>query len=167
MKKLIVLFALIALLSIGTTATALPAEDMIEMASLDQYAAAMMAASEYNVTFAGGYIYDSDSGEGIEGAVVTVNCDGETQTDTTDSNGFYLVTIPCSENDIIQVTATSTNGSGSNSSTVESLGDVTMDMTTINIGVARADITIPEFPIAALPALLSMFSFGLVRKRLF
>ena len=149
MKKLIILFALIAFLAIGATAIA--------------------PTAEYNITFAGGYIYDVDTNLGVEGASVTVYCveSDETRTDTTDINGYYLVTIPCSTDDTLQVTATKDSDSGSNSGTVESLESVTMGTTEINIGVAQVDITIPEFPIAALPALLSMFSFGLVRKRLF
>ena len=149
MKKLIVLFALIAFLSMGSTAIA--------------------PAGEYNITLAGGYVYDVNTNNTVQGADVTVHCveSNETRTDTTDANGYYIVSIPCSVNDTVQVTATKNSDSGSNSSIVDFQGTLTMGTTTINIGVARVDVTIPEFPIAALPALLSMFSFGLVRKKLF
>ena len=149
MKKLLIIVALVAFLSIGAIAIA--------------------PAGEYNVTFAGGYVYDIDTNDPVSGANVSVHCveSNETRIDTTDANGYYLVTIPCSTNDTLQITAAKNSDSGSNSGTVEYLETVTMGTTEINIGVAQVDITIPEFPVAALPALLSMFSFGLVRKRLF
>ena len=150
MKKLIVLFALMAFLAIGSTA--------------------MAQTGEYNVTLAGGYVYDvNTNNSAVVGADVTVHCveSNETRTGTTDANGYYLVSIPCSVDDTVQVTATKDSDSGSNSGLVTAYGIVTMGSTTINVGVTQIDVVIPEFPIAALPALLSMFSFGIIRKKLF
>ena len=155
MNKLLVLFTIIAFLSLGSTAAA-------------------TELSMYNISLVGGYIYDDVTNDGIGGATVTVLCIGnsETRTDTTDSNGFYFVMIPCSENDTIQVTATAGSKSGSNSANVTHIWNIYMydsdwDYTLVDVGLTHVDVTIPEFPITALPAVLSMLSFGLVRRRLF
>ena len=149
MNKLFVLFTIIAFLSLGSTAIAPP----------------LM----YDVTLAGGYIYDDETGLGIPGADVSVLCveSGKTMTDTTDPNGYYLVTIQCSPGNTIQVSASADSKSGSAAGQVIWFGSVIMDMTLINVGVSYVNVTIPEFPITALPAVLSMLSFGLVRRRLF
>ena len=150
MNKLFVLFTIIAFLSLGSTAIA--------------------PATMYDVTLAGGYVYDDVTNLGIEGADVTVLCvdNGRTMTDITDINGFYLVTIQCLPGNIIQVTASMDDKSGSNAGMVIYSGiSAFMDMTMININTSWVDVTIPEFPITALPAVLSMLSFGLVRRRLF
>ena len=119
MNKLLVLFTIIIFLSLGSTAIALP--------------------SIYDVTLAGGYVYDDVTGDGIEGANVTVLCvqNGNTTTDTTDSNGFYLVTIPCSPGNIIQVTASTDSKSGKKSGMVIYSGNcIGMDTTLIFINLS-------------------------------
>ena len=179
MKKLFVIIAMVAFISMGATALAESSGDF--EGSSDFESTIIVSGFEdtnfpeniivdlYDVTIAGGYIYDDVTGDGIPGADVTIRCveTGKTMTDTTDPEGYYLVTIQCGTGDTIEVTATADGKSGSNSGIVEHLGNITMGETVIDLNISRVDVTIPEFPVTALPALLSMFSFGLVRKRLF
>ncbi|NOQ55300.1 MAG: hypothetical protein GQ477_00680 [Nanohaloarchaea archaeon] len=187
MKKLLVIVAMVALFSMSATALAESGE-FSESSDFDLSSTDVLYNSEhkvlydsnlldvpetagtyYEVTLAGGYIYDDVTGDGIQGAEVEVLCveNGKTMTDTTDVNGYYLVTIQCGTGDTIEVTATAGDKSGSDSGTVAYSGSIYMGETRIDLGISRVDVTIPEFPVAALPALLSMFSFGLIRKRLF
>ncbi|NOQ55301.1 MAG: hypothetical protein GQ477_00685 [Nanohaloarchaea archaeon] len=169
MKKIMVLIAMVALLTMSATALADPSPAGASMLSgLDTMDLPEATGVYYEVTLAGGYIYDDVTGDGIEGAEVEVLCveSGKTMTDTTDVNGYYLVTIQCGTGDTIVATATAGDKSGSDSGTVDSVGSIYMGESRIDLGVSRVDVTIPEFPVTALPALLSMFSFGLIRKRL-
>ena len=165
MKKIFVIIAMVVFLSMGATVLAEPSLPGLAFAEEE----VQTNGYAYDVTLAGGYIYDDVTGDGIPGAEVTVHCveTGKTMTDTTDSFGYYLVTIQCGPGDTVEVSATTGDKSGSDSGTTTYLGSILMGESLINISVSRVDVTIPEFPITALPALLSMFSFGLIRKRLF
>ena len=165
MKKIFVIIAMVVFLSMGATVLAEPSLPGLAFAEKE----VQTNGYAYDVTLAGGYIYDDVTGDGIPGADVTVHCveTGKTMTDTTDSFGYYLVTIQCSPDNTVEVYATTGDKSGSDSGTANYLGSILMGESLINISISRVDVTIPEFPVTALPALLSMFSFGLIRKRLF
>ncbi|NOQ38245.1 hypothetical protein GQ472_05130 [archaeon] len=113
-----------------------------------------------------GKITDIDTGDEVEDADIFIECLANTEftSATSDSQGNYYAVLECPVDATVRVTATKNSESGSEAGTVESIGTIG---TEIDIGLAHIDVSIPEFPIAAIPALLSMFSFGLVRKRLF
>ena len=114
-----------------------------------------------------GTIYDIDTDLPISGADIYVECLDNYEITTTISglSGDYIAALPCPMDGTVRVTAIEESiGSGENTGLVEYIGT---PGTEVNVGMAHIDVSIPEFPIAALPALLSMFSFGLIRKRLF
>ena len=113
-----------------------------------------------------GTIYDIDTFTGIADADVYIECINNSKNTTTTSNinGYYMAALPCPMDGTVWVTAIKESiGSGENTGLVEYIGTFG---TEVDVGMVHIDVTIPEFPIAALPALLSMFSFGLLRKRL-
>jgi len=156
MKKLFVIIAMLAFISMGATALAESSEDF--EGSSDFESKTIVSGFEdidfpeniivqlYDVTIAGGYIYDDETGDGIPGADVTVHCveSDKTMTDTTDPEGYYLVTIQCSLGDTIEVTATTDGKSGSNSGIVEHLGNITMGETVIDLNISRVNSRIPD-----------------------
>lgn len=115
-------------------------------------------------TEAFGYVTDqTGSLPGIAGANVTVECGDEQSTTISDHKGFYYRMMDCDEGETITATAQKGNHTGSNS-----------DNPTINNGYGYAemdiqlqdtDVQIPEYPSTAIPALISILSFGLVRLR--
>ena len=113
-----------------------------------------------------GQIIDIDTQTGVSGATVEIEClnNSNTATTTSDENGDYYATLACPIGELIEVTATMGTESGANTGVVQDIGTIG---TEVDVGLANIDVTIPEFPIAALPALLSIFSLGLVRRRLF
>ncbi len=125
-----------------------------------------LSPGEYNISFIGGYITDTSTGDAIGGADITVLCidNGETNSGTSQSTGFYLISVPCSVGNTIKVTATSGTESGISTGIIEYFGSVILGITKVNIGIAKIDVGIPEFPVVALPALLAMLSFGIARR---
>ncbi|NOQ38243.1 hypothetical protein GQ472_05120 [archaeon] len=131
------------------------------------------------MTYVYGTVYDSE-GEGIWHAKVTVHCieTGDTRFDpNTDKDGNYEIqTIECSVGDTVFVNVTKDDVEiGTGTGIVEECTDelprcnshIHAGIVNVNIESTGGDIPIPEFPVAALPALLSIFSFGLIRKNLF
>ena len=125
-----------------------------------------------DMTFVYGKVFDISTGENVSGASVSVHCieTGDTRTATSDSEGNYKIpTLKCSVNNTIDVTVTKDNVEiGTGTGTVdECFEELSMCNAEVHAGIAEIDVVIPEFPITALPAVLSMLSFGLIRKRLF
>ena len=116
-------------------------------------------------TYIYGTIYDNENMP-ITHAKVTVQCASTKIDQNTDKDGMYkILNIECSADDIAYVTVTKDGiVIGTGSGTIDDMNILNIN---INIDEYDGDASIPEFPIAALPALLSMFSFGLIRKRLF
>ena len=128
-----------------------------------------------------GTVYDINTNQGIQGAFVNAHCvqTGDDATDpNTDSNGNYIInSLLCSIGHDVIVTVTKDNVEiGSDTKVVVDCTTVTIPpelssslrcSRNVHVGIVDRDIAgIPEFPIAAIPALLSIFSFGLIRKRL-
>ena len=114
-----------------------------------------------------GTVYDIDTGLPVPGAGIHVEClnNSEDATALSGPGGYYMTALPCPMNGTVRVTAVKASiGQGENTGVVEYIGSVG---TEVDVGITIVDVTIPEFPITALPAVLSMLSFGLVRKRLF
>ena len=102
---------------------------------------------------------------GIQGANVTIQCQDETSTTTSDEKGFYFGMLDCDEQGTITATANKGTQAGSNSDTPivsDGFGYAEID---IELSGTEPDVQIPEFPTAAAPAILSMLSFGLLRYR--
>ena len=134
--------------------------------------ASIAFAESPDMTYVYGKVYDISTGENVSGANVTVHCieSGDIRTTTSDSEGYYTIpTLKCSINNTIDVTVTKDNVEiGTGTGTVdECFEELSMCNAEVHAGIAQIDVTIPEFPITALPAVLSMLSFGLIRKRLF
>jgi len=117
-----------------------------------------------NIALVMGQITNAETG--VSGATVYIEClyDSNYITTISDANGYYYATLACPIDETVQVTATIGTETGTNTGLVEDIGTAE---TEVNVGLAHIDVTIPEFPIAAIPAILSMLSFGLLRKRLF
>ncbi len=116
-------------------------------------------------TYIYGVIHDNENMP-IVHAKVAVQC-GSTKIDqNTDGDGEYkILNIECAPGDTAYVTVTKDGVViGTGSGTIDDMNILNIN---INIDEYDGDASIPEFPVAALPALLSMFSFGLIRKRLF
>jgi hypothetical protein len=97
---------------------------------------------------------------GIAGANVTITCDDESSTAVSDHKGFYFGMLECDE-DEITVTANKGTRTGSNS------GESDDEEAEIDVELSgeEVNVEIPEFPSQAVPALLSMLSFGMLRLR--
>jgi hypothetical protein len=97
----------------------------------------------------------------VEGASVTVLCQGNTETDTTDAQGSYLVTYPiasCPFGSTVKVTAQKNGESGTNSGTVQGY--------TTKLNLAIVDVPIPEFgAIGALAAGAAGIGLVMVTRR--
>ncbi len=82
---------------------------------------------------------------------------------------MYLHVLDCPIGGIVQVTATKGGSIGVNSTAVTrnggpaSDGEAEIDTTLNNQEIVNVEI--PEYPSQAIPAILSMLSFGLVRLR--
>jgi hypothetical protein len=76
----------------------------------------------------------------VEGATVTVLCNGHTEVDTTDAFGSYLVTYPsadCPFGTTVKVTAKKGDKSGVASGTVQGI--------TTKLNLAIVNVSIPEY----------------------
>lgn len=76
----------------------------------------------------------------VPGATVTVLCNGNTETDTTDAWGSYLVTYPsasCPFGSTVKVTAVKGGKSGVSSGTVQGI--------TTKLNLAIVNVSIPEY----------------------
>lgn len=82
----------------------------------------------------------TDNHVAVAGAMVTVVCDGNTETDTTDAHGSYLVTYPiadCPFGSTVKVTAKKGDKSGVASNTVRGV--------TTKLNLAIVNVSIPEY----------------------
>ena len=154
MKLLTIIISLILIsLVLASPATAIPPE-------------------QKNMTFVDGKVFDLDTGQGLPGVKVTALCVESTDEridPNTDSEGYYQIpTLECSIGNEVIVTVIIDGVEYTNTDTVKDCdGVINMCHSPQHVGILDINIQIPEFPVAALPALLSMFSFGLIRKRLF
>ncbi len=113
------------------------------------------------VTTVDGYVTDLTPSF-ISGANVTVLClsNSNSFSALTDTSGRYSGMFECPFSTMINVSAAKNNFTGYNSNTSDASGHAAID-----IVIPFSSVEIPEFPSAAIPALLSMLSFGLVRLR--
>ena len=151
MKKLLVILTMLVFIAAGSTTYAIDPPP-----------------TDYDVAFVNGYIYDDTTSEGISGAQITAVClnNGNSNTGISAPNGYYLILLQCADDETVEVTATYDGETGSNTGTVTYIGSMMMGATRVDIGIVTINVSVPEFPIAAIPALLSIVSFGLIRKRL-
>jgi hypothetical protein len=115
-------------------------------------------------TMVTGVIYGSDLSSPISGADVTVVCNENTQTTTSNSDGTYFVFFSqsqCSEDDIAMVTAVKGEASGSNSGVVHDGVIGSLDVAVVNVPL------VPEFgPIAGVLTVLgAVGTFFVIRKK--
>lgn len=113
-----------------------------------------------------GKITDISTAVEIEDADVYVEClvNVENVETTSDSFGNYYAVLSCPMGATVRVTATKTSESGSNMGMIEQVGTAG---TTVDVGIAIVDVSIPEFPIVALPLMFSLLCFGAIRRRTF
>jgi len=137
------------------------------------------APGQPDMTDVYGTVYDVNTNLGIEKASVNAYCvqTGDNAADhNTDSNGNYVInSLKCSIGHDVIVTVTKDDVViGSNTKVVVDCTTVTIPefppslqcTEHVHVGIVESDIEIPEFAMAAIPALLSIFGFGLLRKRL-
>jgi hypothetical protein len=82
----------------------------------------------------------TDNSVAVAGAMVTVLCNGNTETDTTDAQGSYLVTYPsaqCPFGTTVKVTAVKGGKSGVSSGTVSGI--------TTKLNLSIVNVSIPEY----------------------
>ncbi len=82
----------------------------------------------------------------------------------TNGDGNYMVPLECTMDSDVRVYVTVGGETWNNESYIVYIG--TLPVVGVDVGVSKINVGIPEFPIAAIPAILSMLSFGLIRKRL-
>lgn len=119
--------------------------------------------TESHIALIMGKITDTGTGGEVASADILIECLANTEntSTTSDSQGNYYSVLPCPINATVRVTATKGTESGSETGTVVQLGSIG---TEIDVGLAHIDVDIPEFPLTAIPALLSMFYFGIMRR---
>ena len=128
-------------------------------------------AGDKELTFVYGTVYDVDTDFGLAGVTVTARCveTGNEKTDpNTDSSGYYQIpTLECSVGNEIIVIVTVDDVEYTNSNTVADCNDeLNMCNSKQHVGISKIDVSVPEFPVAMRPILLSVLSFGLIRERL-
>ena len=109
--------------------------------------------------FAIGEVVDGD-GNPIEGADVSVTCNGNTKTDTTNSIGHYGVDFTglASAGDSVYVEATYQGHTGSKSGYIE-------DFNYVQISDITVKIPIPEFTTIAIPVAMVLGIVFFMQKR--
>lgn len=129
-------------------------------------AAGLASAADVTYTAVNGFVLDP-SKTGIDGASVNVLClDNSNSFSTTSApNGYYAGGFDCPMNGTVSVNATKGNASATATGPVKFINTLNFGQATLDLGLAFVNVEIPEFPTAAVPALLSMLSFGLVRYR--
>src|SRR6476469_2552399 len=101
-----------------------------------------MAAFAATSTVISGIVTDKD-GKPVMGATVSVVCNGNTKTDTTDISGAYGVTFTdaqCPNGKTAQGVASKGNANGANSGTVKT-GHAYINLAVLNVKITSA----PEF----------------------
>lgn len=124
------------------------------------------AAPASSYTAVNGFVLDP-SKTGIAGASVNVLCTANSNSFSTTSlsNGYYSGGFDCPINATVSVNATKSGASATALGTSEYITTLNFGEVYLDLGLAFVNVEIPEFPTAAVPALLSMLSFGLVRYR--
>ena len=139
MKKLMLLMAIVAVLTVTSVSAIIP-------------------------TYVTGNVYWSDGVTPVEGASVEVNCNGFLRNDVTDAGGNYDVeysAIECSSGDAVSVTATKDDAEGTND------GDVMCHSQECPFDIAIVDVQIPEFGVVAAGLALvgAIAGFAVLRRR--
>jgi len=113
-----------------------------------------------------GKITDVSTAVEIGYADVYVEClaNSESVSVTSDDSGNYYAILPCPMGATVRVNATKASESGSNTGMVEQVGTAG---TIVDVGIAIVDVSIPEFPLVALPLMFSLLCFGAIRRRTF
>jgi hypothetical protein len=116
-----------------------------------------------------GTIYDFDNVTIISGATVTVDCDDNIETTTSDTDGTYYVifdSLDCTFDAPVTVTATSVEGSGSTTSSMctEAVYVEGSKVSGCDIPVGYVDVTIPEFTVIG-GAIVLLAGLGIVAYR--
>ena len=116
-------------------------------------------------TVVGGTIYENAVTNPISGASVIVTCNGNTQTDTSQSNGAYSVLFSCSqcgEGNTVTVSATDGSLTGTNTGSI----NMNYPSLSLNVGIVNVPM-VPEFGlIAGLTTVLGALGvFFVVRKK--
>lgn len=120
-----------------------------------------------STTFIGGTIYDGHTGkitDVVEGASVTVTCNGNIKTYTSESDGSYSVnydTSVCGVGSTLTVSATHPSyGVGSESGTIHD-GNVEFDFALVNVPL------VPEFGVAigGVTLISAICIFFLIRRK--
>ena len=98
----------------------------------------------------------------VSGATVTVLCEGNTETDTSDAHGSYLVTFPaddCPFGSTVRVTAQKGGKSGVTSGTVTGI--------TTKLNLAIVNVSIPEYGFigSLLASSIGIGAIAYVRRR--
>ena len=130
-----------------------------------------VAAVQPQYTYVYGNVYDVKTNEGIVGVRVTALCIETSDTNfdpNTDSNGDYVITpLECSIGHTVRVTVTKEDVVlGSDEGIVEDCNDeLGMCNSHVHVGISNIKIGIPEYPLAILPVMLAMMTFGLVSRR--
>jgi len=128
--------------------------------------AAGLASAATNYTAVNGFVLDPAKA-GVAGANVTVLClnNSNSFSATSGPNGYYFGGFDCPMNGTVSVNATKSGASATAIGTVKYVNTLNFGSVSIDLGLAFVNVEIPEFPAAAVPALLSILSFGLVRYR--
>jgi hypothetical protein len=105
----------------------------------------------------------------VSGANVTVNCNSVSDTDTTDAGGQYSVTFnpsDCPDGATATAHVTSSDGTGSNSGTIES-ATLGSSGTTINVGIVDVQVALPEMGtiVGGVAALGAGGAFFVIRRQ--
>jgi hypothetical protein len=109
----------------------------------------------------------NSSNEPVNGGSITVRCGSSTKVATIESNGHYGVSFTqsqCKSGDSASATASTSDGSGTNSTTVQ---NTNVNGPVVDLDVAVIDITVPEFGMigGAVTALGAVGSYLVMRAR--
>ena len=127
-------------------------------------AAGLASAATY--TAVNGFVLDPAK-TGISGASINVLCldNSNSFSTTSQPNGYYAGGFDCPMNGTVSVNATKGSASAVATGSVQFLNTINVGQASLDLGLVLVNVEIPEFPTAAVPAVLSLLSFGLVRYR--
>lgn len=117
-------------------------------------------------TWVNGTVYGAD-GQPVNGGTTSVNCGGTVKAASISSDGSYAVSFTqeeCSAGDTASATASTSEGSGSSSATVQ---NTSVNGPIVDLDIAVIDITVPEFGVigGALTGAVSAGGYLLMRMK--